>query len=180
MNKPQVIALEEHYFDAEVTKHFPPGGGPEARLPALRERLFDVGELRLKEMDEAGIDVQVLSHGAPATQRMDAQTAIPVARKANDRLFEITRGSNGRFHGFAGAPLRARTDRVMEQFGLMEHAGRKVQDLSGGFRRRVQVAKVLMVDTPMRTPPRYTCSSCCGRLTTITTSPAGERSGAHS
>ena len=25
----KVIALEEHYFDPEVTRHFPPGDGPE-------------------------------------------------------------------------------------------------------------------------------------------------------
>jgi ABC-2 type transport system ATP-binding protein len=34
-------------------------------------------------------------------------------------------------------------------FGLTADAGRKVQDLSGGFRRRVQVAKVFMVETPV-------------------------------
>jgi hypothetical protein len=27
--------------------------------------------------------------GAPATQRMDAETAIPVARRANDKLHEL-------------------------------------------------------------------------------------------
>jgi len=38
---------------------------------------------------------------------------------------------------------------VIEQFGLRDVAGRKVMDLSGGFKRRVQVAKVFMVDTPV-------------------------------
>jgi predicted TIM-barrel fold metal-dependent hydrolase len=101
--KPRVIALEEHYFDPEVAQHFQ-ASGPEARTPELRERLFDVAQRRVREMDEAGIDVQVLSHGAPATQRMDAQTAVPVARRANDRLHEIVRGSSGRFEGFAALP----------------------------------------------------------------------------
>jgi 2,3-dihydroxybenzoate decarboxylase len=101
--KTPVIALEEHYFDPDVAKHFQ-GGGPEARLPALRERLFDVGAQRLKEMDEAGIDVQVLSHGAPATQRMDAETGVRVARAANDRLHRISMESKGRFEGFAALP----------------------------------------------------------------------------
>jgi 2,3-dihydroxybenzoate decarboxylase len=103
MKKARVIALEEHYFDPEVTKHFQ-ASGPETRAPELRERLFDVGERRLREMDEAGIDVQVLSHAAPATQRMDAETAVAVARKANDRLHEIVKGSKGRFEGFAALP----------------------------------------------------------------------------
>ncbi len=103
MENPKVIALEEHYYDPEVAKHFQQGG-PESRLPDLRNRLFDVGEGRIREMDEAGIDVQVLSHAAPATQRMDAETAVPLARKANDRLLEIIRASNGRFEGFAARP----------------------------------------------------------------------------
>lgn len=54
-----------------------------------------------------------------------------------------------RFHGLGGADLRRRVDRVLDQFGLTEAAPRKVQDLSGGYRRRVQVAKVFMVDTPV-------------------------------
>ena len=38
---------------------------------------------------------------------------------------------------------------MLDHFGLVEQANRKVQDLSGGFRRRVQVAKIFMVDTPV-------------------------------
>ncbi|MFL5271383.1 MAG: sigma 54-interacting transcriptional regulator, partial [Anaeromyxobacteraceae bacterium] len=74
------------------------------RLPALRERLEDVGGLRLKEMDEAGIDVQVLSHAAPATQRLDASAAIDLSARANDRLHRIVKSSAGRFEGFAVLP----------------------------------------------------------------------------
>jgi ABC-2 type transport system ATP-binding protein len=55
----------------------------------------------------------------------------------------------GRFHGLRGADLRERAERVMEQFGLTQDASRKAMDLSGGFRRRIQVAKALLVDTPV-------------------------------
>jgi ABC-2 type transport system ATP-binding protein len=55
----------------------------------------------------------------------------------------------GRFHGLSSATIRARAAYVLEQFGLTAEAGRKVMDLSGGFKRRVQVAKVFMVDTPV-------------------------------
>jgi ABC-2 type transport system ATP-binding protein len=54
-----------------------------------------------------------------------------------------------RFHGYAGAEIRRRADRTLDEFGLSSESTRKVQDLSGGFRRRVQVAKVFMVDTPV-------------------------------
>jgi len=100
-NRPFVIALEEHYWDAEVAKHFGPRDGHQ---PALRQRLDDVGALRIKEMDEAGIDVQVISHGAPSTQRIDAATAVPLARRANDRLHEAVRAHPDRFAGFAALP----------------------------------------------------------------------------
>ena len=54
-----------------------------------------------------------------------------------------------RFHGHAGASVRRRAADVIERFGLDALAETKVQDLSGGFRRRVQVAKMFMVDMPV-------------------------------
>ena len=135
MTRPQVIALEEHYFDPQVAAHFKEGG-PEARLPALRERLFDLGERRLREMDEAGIDVQVLSHGAPATQRMDAETAIPVARRANDRLFEIKNNSGGRFEGFAALPTadpKAAADELERAVTELGFKGAMIHGLANGL-----------------------------------------------
>lgn len=54
-----------------------------------------------------------------------------------------------RFHGVTGAAAKQRADDIIEQFGLAAEASRKAQDLSGGYRRRVQVAKMFMVDTPV-------------------------------
>jgi 2,3-dihydroxybenzoate decarboxylase len=134
MKSTPVIALEEHYFDPEVTRHFKEGG-PEARLPALRDRLFDVGELRLKEMDEAGIDIQVLSHGAPATQRMDAETGIAVARAANDRLKDIIGKHPDRFRGFAALPTadpRAAADELERAVTKLGFKGAMIHGLANG------------------------------------------------
>jgi predicted TIM-barrel fold metal-dependent hydrolase len=99
-DKPQVIAIEEHYFDKEVSSHYT---GDEAR-PALKDRLEDLTGARIREMDEAGVDVQVLSHAAPATHLMNADLAVPLARRANDRLRETIQGNPTRFSGFATLP----------------------------------------------------------------------------
>ena len=101
--KSNIIALEEHYWDREVASHFTERG-PEMKVPALHERLHDLGALRLKEMDEAGVDLQVISHGAPAVQRLDAEVAVPLSKKANDRLHEAVKAHPGRFEGFAVLP----------------------------------------------------------------------------
>ena len=99
----KVIALEEHYWDREVASHFTERG-PEMRNPSLQERLYDLGALRLREMDEAGIDFQVLSHGAPSLQRLEAELAVPLARKANDRLHQVVGANEDRFAAFAQLP----------------------------------------------------------------------------
>ncbi len=58
-------------------------------------------------------------------------------------------GTFGRFHGLSPRAIRDRTEDVLDQFELRSEANRKVMDLSGGFKRRVQVAKVFMIDTPV-------------------------------
>jgi ABC-2 type transport system ATP-binding protein len=54
-----------------------------------------------------------------------------------------------RFHSIPRQEIRAVSDRVIGQFGLGEFRKQKVIDLSGGLKRRVQVAKVFMVDKPV-------------------------------
>jgi predicted TIM-barrel fold metal-dependent hydrolase len=132
--RPYVIALEEHYWDAEVAQHFKEQG-PETRIPALRERLGDLGALRIKEMDEAGIDLQVLSHGAPATQRLDAETAIPLARRANDRLHQAVLSNPARFAAFAVLPTadpKAAADELERCVTRLDFKGAMVHGLTNG------------------------------------------------
>ena len=54
-----------------------------------------------------------------------------------------------RFHGLSKPEAEKRSAEIMQLFDLTPEVDRKVQDLSGGFRRRVQVAKVFLVNTPV-------------------------------
>src|SRR5450756_38852 len=97
-----VIAIEEHYWDPELAKHFT---GPEAgRGNETDERLYDLGALRIKEMDEAGIDIQVLSHGAPSAQKLGLDIAADLTRAVNDRLAKVCAANPKRFAAFAALP----------------------------------------------------------------------------
>ena len=76
---------------------------------------------------------------------------VVIQEQAADLLLNVRDNllTFARFHGGAGPPVRGRADQVMAQFGIDDVANRKVQDLSGGIRRRVQVAKMFMIDVPI-------------------------------
>jgi 5-carboxyvanillate decarboxylase len=73
--------------------------------------LLDVEDRRLREMDEFGIDMHLLSLTAPGVQMFDADTATELAALANDRMAEICRKHPTRFAGLASfaphSPKRA-------------------------------------------------------------------------
>lgn len=98
-----VIAIEEHYWDREMAAQFP-GGVEASRSPDLLERLFDLGTLRIKEMDAAGVDMQVLSHGAPSAQKLSPDIAVALTRKVNDKLHQAVQSHPKRFAAFAALP----------------------------------------------------------------------------
>jgi predicted TIM-barrel fold metal-dependent hydrolase len=104
MKKPNcsIIAIEEHYWDPELVKQF--SGAEAARGSGTDELLYDLGAVRLKQMDEAGIDIQVLSHGAPSTQKLSADIAAKLTTEVNDRLAKVCAANPKRFAAFAALP----------------------------------------------------------------------------
>jgi ABC-2 type transport system ATP-binding protein len=52
----------------------------------------------------------------------------------------------GHLHGLHGRDLRSRVDRWLERFGLTDQKNDRVESLSGGMQRRVEVAKGLLHD----------------------------------
>ena len=104
LNKPScpVIAIEEHYWDRELSATYT--GVEGVRNLEMMNRLFDLGDLRIKEMDEAGVDVQLISHGAPSAQKLTTPDAVAMVRRVNDRLAEAIARHPTRFAGFATLP----------------------------------------------------------------------------
>lgn len=72
------------------------------------------------------------------------ETAVDLLLNVRDNLLTFAR-----FHQVESQTAQRRAAHVIERFRLGAEAERKVQDLSGGFRRRVQVAKAFMVETPV-------------------------------
>jgi predicted TIM-barrel fold metal-dependent hydrolase len=129
--KPYVIALEEHYQDPEVKQL---GAGPGAGREIV-ERLDDLGALRIREMDEAGIDFQVLSHSIPGLQAVDAEAGPPLARRTNDRLYEAVQRHPDRFSAFAVLPTanpRAAADELERAVTRLGFKGAMVNGMTNG------------------------------------------------
>jgi len=104
LKKPQcpVIAIEEHYWDEELAKTY--SGVESTRRDDQLKRLYDLGDLRIKDMDEAGVDMQIISHGAPSAQKLSGDDAVPLVQRVNDRLAAAVAKHPTRFAGFATLP----------------------------------------------------------------------------
>jgi 2,3-dihydroxybenzoate decarboxylase len=118
MTPPRVITLEEHFTSPQLRAL-----RGEKDTPVQR-KLDDLGALRIAEMDAAGIDLQIISENNPATQNLDAESAVKLARASNDVLYEAVRSHPTRFAGFATLPTpdpRAASDeleRCVSKFGF--------------------------------------------------------------
>jgi len=108
----KVIAIEEHFITpmyrekvgANEFRNFYLKSRGEQLGHDIVEQNSDLGAGRLAHMDAAGVDVQVLSFGSPGPQAFAAEVAIPMARDANDRLYQAIQKHPGRFAGFAALP----------------------------------------------------------------------------
>jgi predicted TIM-barrel fold metal-dependent hydrolase len=119
----KTIALEEHYmspaYAAGTGRNFIENakkGGE--NMVKVFEQLVDVGKNRIALMDEAGIDMQVLSINSPGAEQLGAPEAIKVAREANDFLADAVKKYPDRFAGFAMLSTAA-PDKAVEELELM-------------------------------------------------------------
>ena len=137
----RTIAVEEHF----VTPSFVAGpgkgfldrfrsSGPRGAL--IAERLSEMGDKRVAEMDAAGIDMQVLSLNSPGVEQADADEAIACARDANDFLADAIKRHPTRFAGFASLAIQAPQDAAKEFERCVRQLGFKGTNINGHTRGR--------------------------------------------
>jgi predicted TIM-barrel fold metal-dependent hydrolase len=98
----RTIALEEHY----ATTGFLSGPGSWlASRAGIVEPISDLGEGRRAAMDDAGIDLAVLSLAAPGVEQLDGPEAVRLARECNDELAAAIGRYPDRLAGFAAVPV---------------------------------------------------------------------------
>lgn len=110
----RTITLEEHFATPAFMEG--PGAGlvRQARtvqsaqgVPGsggLLDRLGDLGEGRLADMDQAGIEMQALSITAPGVEQLEPAAAVTLARSVNDALAAAVKAHPDRLQGFATVP----------------------------------------------------------------------------
>lgn len=126
----RIVALEEHIVMPELLAAW-------SRLPGMQQtpergfgdepmtqKLREVADGRLADMDDQGVDVQVLSLNTPGVQNLSAADSLAVARQANDALAEIIIGNPERFQALATLPTpapesaAAELERAITKLGL--------------------------------------------------------------
>jgi predicted TIM-barrel fold metal-dependent hydrolase len=127
----RTIALEEHFCSPELAD--PPDSARHIFYgQGVADQLGDLDKIRLAEMDAAGIDVQVISHVAPAAQGL--ADGVEVAQRANDQLAIAVASHPDRFAGFATLPTgdpSAAADELERAVGDLGFVGALVNSTLG-------------------------------------------------
>ena len=99
----KIIALEEHVLPRDIIE----SAGIDIGLRAGKRaaQLDEMGEGRLRIMDDAGIDIQVLSTLSNTVQDLEPARSADVSRQLNDRIAETVAAHPDRFRAFATLPM---------------------------------------------------------------------------
>ena len=141
------IALEEHFALPETladsTRY---AGGHSWSL--LEQRLLDLRDHRVSEMDTHGIAYAILSLNSPAIQAVaDPSRASEIARRANDVLAEAVARKPDRLAGFAALPLQDPDAAAEELTRAVTQLGFKGA-LVNGFSQVASSENVMYYDHP--------------------------------
>ena len=143
--KPQVRAVDGLTFSVPRGIIFgllgPNGAGKSTLLRVLTTLTRPTsGSARVMNLDVVKKSLDVRRRISSVIQ----ETAAELLLSVRDNFLTYAR-----FQGLGSSIAKTRADALVDEFQLTDEVEKKVQDLSGGFRRRVQVAKAFLVDTPV-------------------------------
>ena len=112
----RTVALEEHFSVPSIASRidkavlsrrgYRPRTAPKNASSPL-DLLPEIGERRLKSMDDAGISLQVLSNSGPGPDLVAGADGVHMAQETNDYLAKAIATHPDRFAGFAALPLQS-------------------------------------------------------------------------
>jgi predicted TIM-barrel fold metal-dependent hydrolase len=141
------IGLEEHFAIPETLQDSA-GFLPSESWQELSSRLLDIHGKRLRQMDEHGMEMMILSLNAPAVQAIPSpHRANEIAMRANDFLAEQVAKRPDRFQAFAALPLQDPDMAARELERCMKHLGFKGA-LVNGFSQVEDPENVVYYDAP--------------------------------
>ncbi|MFK5599825.1 amidohydrolase family protein [Methylobacterium sp. HMF5984] len=107
----KLVAVEEHFLPHVVRDAWAIAAADDPTAAFDRgeigARLEDLGAGRIALMDEAGVDVQVLSLTTPGLHNLAAADSAALARHTNDLIAGAVARRPDRFQGFAALPTPA-------------------------------------------------------------------------
>jgi gamma-resorcylate decarboxylase len=141
------IGLEEHFAIPETLQDSA-GFLADESWTELSARLIDIQERRLREMDDNGMEMMILSLNAPAIQAIPQRAkAIELAKRANDFLAEQVALRPNRFQGFAALPMQDPDAATLELERCMKDYGFRGA-LVNGFSQTDTPENVVYYDAP--------------------------------
>ena len=99
----RIVSIEEHFVSPAMAGSYT-GHHRLSSFMHCTRRLEDFANVRIREMDDAGIDVQVVSHLQPGAQIFEPDRSIALAREGNNVLYDRIQTHPDRFAGFAVLP----------------------------------------------------------------------------
>jgi predicted TIM-barrel fold metal-dependent hydrolase len=104
------------YFTSDACEPF---GDP------LLNKLLDLGEKRIENMDADGVDVHVLSLTSPGVEQLEPGLGATLARSTNDALAQTIQRYPERFKGFAALAPKSVDEAVRELERAVKELGLK-------------------------------------------------------
>lgn len=142
------IAFEEHMSIESTLGDSKGFAGESGRWDEFSHELLDLDEKRLAFMDEAGIELAILSLNAPAVQAiLDPEQAIATSIEANDTIAAAVERHPGRFLGLAALPMQDPTAAGEELTRCVKELGFKGA-LVNGFTQREVADSAYYYDLP--------------------------------